>query len=82
VWHISVGPWFIVDACCESIVLGIYCHMLNSNQLVQLRGCLGYGQVNVQAGFWHIGSNKSDLKYGTHMKPMYYSIILVFRQFK
>jgi hypothetical protein len=39
-WPMAVGPWFIKDECCESIFLlvGIYCHNLNGNQLVQLRG--------------------------------------------
>ena len=41
-WHIAISQWFIVDACCvvNLVSVGIYCHALNSNQLVQLRGCL------------------------------------------
>ena len=51
-WHIAVSPcpskmcvvsmkWFFV---------GIYCHLLKGNQLVQFRGCLQiFIRVNVQA---------------------------------
>ncbi len=41
-WHIAIGPWFIIYACCvvNLVSLGIYCHALIGYQLVQLRGCL------------------------------------------
>jgi hypothetical protein len=38
-WHIAVGPWSIVDACC----------VMNLVSVVQLRGCLlSFIQISVQ----------------------------------
>jgi hypothetical protein len=37
--------------------IGIYWHILNKSQMVQLRGCLHDHQINVQGDLKHIGSN-------------------------
>jgi hypothetical protein len=64
--------------CHESLSVGIYCHPLNGNQLVQLKGCLwSFLPINVQANLQHVNLKWNDLKYPTHMKHMYCSILLL-----
>jgi hypothetical protein len=58
--HIAIDPLFIVDSCCDVNLesMGIYCHALNSNQLVQLRGCLrSFIRINVQVDLEHVNLN-------------------------
>jgi hypothetical protein len=42
----------------NTVFVGNYCHVLNGNQLVQLRGCLRYR---------HTGLNQSNLKHPTQL---------------
>jgi hypothetical protein len=50
--------------CHESITVGIYCHVLNSNKLFELKSCiqsyLWRVRINMQADLKHVGSNSND----------------------
>jgi hypothetical protein len=42
-WPMIHRRWCVVNP----LLIGIYCHLLNGNQLVQLSNCLWYRGVNV-----------------------------------
>jgi hypothetical protein len=59
--------------CRRTCSVGIYCHTLKDNHLVQLKGCLwSFIWTNVQADLCHVNSKQSDLlQYRTHTKHIY-----------